>query len=179
MMKLLGGGEGGVCRCGVGVCKGWTEGREGDGRCGLATRYLAPPPPPPSRPLPSIAALPPVTGVMQGSGVGRLGYTGVLWVDRCLQSIGGKVERVGVDMVQHHDVQTPPPPPHPHPPTAWCLRRPPRERRIPGSNPTCDGIFPRSSHTSDLIIGTPVATLPGAWRYRVSAGTGWPGVSIL
>ena len=30
-----------------------------------------------------------------------------------------------------------------------------------------------------LKIGTPVATLPGAWRYRVSAGTGWPGVSIL
>ena len=25
----------------------------------------------------------------------------------------------------------------------------------------------------------PVATLPGAWRYRVSAGTGWPGVGIL
>ena len=25
----------------------------------------------------------------------------------------------------------------------------------------------------------PVATLPGAWRYRVSAGTGWPSVSIL
>ena len=36
-----------------------------------------------------------------------------------------------------------------------------------------------SSHTSDLRIGTPVATLPGAWRYRVSAGTGRPGVSIL
>ena len=30
-----------------------------------------------------------------------------------------------------------------------------------------------------LKIGTPVATLPGAWRYRVSAWTGWPGVSIL
>ena len=28
-------------------------------------------------------------------------------------------------------------------------------------------------------IGTPVATLPGAWRYRVSAGIGRPGVSIL
>ena len=28
-------------------------------------------------------------------------------------------------------------------------------------------------------IGTPVATLPGAWRYRVSDGTGRPGVSIL
>ena len=36
-----------------------------------------------------------------------------------------------------------------------------------------------SSHTSDLKIGIPVATLPGAWRYRVSAGTGRPGVSIL
>ena len=39
--------------------------------------------------------------------------------------------------------------------------------------------FPGSSHTSDLKSSTPVATLPGAWRYRVSAGTGWPGVSIL
>ena len=39
--------------------------------------------------------------------------------------------------------------------------------------------FLGSSHTSDLKIGTLVATLPGAWRYRVSAGTGWPGVSIL
>ena len=26
---------------------------------------------------------------------------------------------------------------------------------------------------------TPVATLPGAWHYRVSAETGWPSVSIL
>ena len=49
----------------------------------------------------------------------------------------------------------------------------------PESNPACTGIFPGSSHTSDLRIGTPVATLPGAWRYRVSAGTGRPGVSIL
>ena len=24
-----------------------------------------------------------------------------------------------------------------------------------------------------------MAVLPGAWRYRVSAGTGWPGISIL
>ena len=32
---------------------------------------------------------------------------------------------------------------------------------------------------SDLKIGTPVATLPGTWPYRVSAGTGRPGVSIL
>ena len=30
--------------------------------------------------------------------------------------------------------------------------------------------FPGLSHTRDLKIGTPVATLPGAWRYRVSAG---------
>ena len=36
-----------------------------------------------------------------------------------------------------------------------------------------------SSHTSDSKIGTPVATLPGAWHYRVSTGTGRPCVSIL
>ena len=39
--------------------------------------------------------------------------------------------------------------------------------------------FYGSSPTSDLKIGTPGATLPGAWRYRVSALTGWPGVSVL
>ena len=38
--------------------------------------------------------------------------------------------------------------------------------------------FSGSSHTSDFKIGTPVATLPGAWCYRVSAGTGRPGVSV-
>ena len=59
------------------------------------------------------------------------------------------------------------------------VRRPPRKRKILGSNPACAGIFSGSSHTSDLKIGTPVATLPGAWRYRGSAGTGGPGVSIL
>ena len=64
-------------------------------------------------------------------------------------------------------------------PTAEWLRRPPRDREIRGSNPACAGIFSGSSHISDLKIGTPVATLPGAWRYRVSDGTGWPGVSIL
>ena len=59
------------------------------------------------------------------------------------------------------------------------VRRPPRERKIPGSNPAGGVIFSGSSQTSDLKIGTPVATLPGAWCYRVSAGTGRPGVSIL
>ena len=59
-------------------------------------------------------------------------------------------------------------------PPRW-LRRPPRERKIPGSNPAYAGIFSGSSSTSDLKTGY----LPGAWRYRVSAGTGWPGVSIL
>ena len=39
--------------------------------------------------------------------------------------------------------------------------------------------FSGSSHTSDFKICAPVATLPGAWCYRVSAGTGRPGVSIL
>ena len=59
------------------------------------------------------------------------------------------------------------------------VRRPPRERKVLGSNPACAGIFSGSSHTSDLNIGTPVATLPGTWRYRVSAGTGRPGISKL
>ena len=39
--------------------------------------------------------------------------------------------------------------------------------------------FSGSSHASDLQIGTPVATLPRARHYWVSAGTGRPGVSIL
>ena len=59
------------------------------------------------------------------------------------------------------------------------VRRPPRGRKIPGSNPACAGIFSGSSHTCDSKIGTPGATLPGAWRHRVSTGTGRPGVSIL
>ena len=37
------------------------------------------------------------------------------------------------------------------------------------------GAFSMPSYASDL--STAVATLPGAWRFRVSAG--WPGVSIL
>ena len=59
------------------------------------------------------------------------------------------------------------------------VRRPPRERKIPGLNPACARIFSGSSHTSSSKICTPVATLPGAWHYRVCARTGRPGVSIL
>ena len=39
--------------------------------------------------------------------------------------------------------------------------------------------FSGLSHTRDFKICTPVATLPGAWHYRVRAGTGRPGVIIL
>ena len=39
--------------------------------------------------------------------------------------------------------------------------------------------FSGSSHASDLKIGTPVATLPGTWHYRVSPWTSRSGVSIL
>ena len=36
-----------------------------------------------------------------------------------------------------------------------------------------------SEKARSTAIGTLVVTMPGAWRYWVSAGTGWPGVSIL
>ena len=42
-----------------------------------------------------------------------------------------------------------------------------------------DGDVSWLNKTSGLKISTPVATLPDTWRYRVSAGTGWSGVSIL
>ena len=41
----------------------------------------------------------------------------------------------------------------------------------------CESFFSGSSQSSDLRIGSPVATLRGAWRYMVSAVTGRPGVS--
>ena len=59
------------------------------------------------------------------------------------------------------------------------VRRLPREQKVPGLNPACAGFFSGSGHTSDLKIGTPVATQPGAWHYRVSAGTGRLGLSIV
>ena len=40
-------------------------------------------------------------------------------------------------------------------------------------------LFTGSSRTSGLTIGTTVVTLQGAWHYRVSAGTGRAGASIL
>ena len=46
-------------------------------------------------------------------------------------------------------------------------------------DPGIDPRFARSGHISGLQSGTVVASLPGVWRYRVSAGTGWSGVSIL
>ena len=61
---------------------------------------------------------------------------------------------------------------------SYCIERE-REQQIRGSIPACAiGFSSGSSHTSDLEIGIPVANLPCAWRYRGSAGTGWPGVSI-
>ena len=66
-----------------------------------------------------------------------------------------------------------------------------RTFRWPGGDVSAWGAVDLSSipaFAADLLTGpvtpvteelvTPVATLPGAWRYRVSAGTGWPGVSI-
>ena len=49
----------------------------------------------------------------------------------------------------------------------------------PGFESSMRRYFFGSSHTTDLKLGTSVATLPAAWHYRVSAGTGRPGVSIV
>ena len=51
--------------------------------------------------------------------------------------------------------------------------------QAPGVIGSVLGLVGLVSAYCDLNIDTPVATLAGAWRYRVSAGTGWPGVSIL
>ena len=60
------------------------------------------------------------------------------------------------------------------------VRGPPRERQtwVRFTLFALD-LFPWSSHTSDLKTGTPEDTLSGAWRYKVSAGTGWSVVSIM
>ena len=70
---------------------------------------------------------------------------------------------------------------HPNNMRNACQGRPPVGLVVKASASRAEGpgIFPGSSHTSDLKIGTPVTALPGAWRYSVSAGAGWPGVSIL
>ena len=58
---------------------------------------------------------------------------------------------------------------------AKWLRCPSRDRQTRFHN----GSFSRSSHTGDFKIGTPAATLPGAWLYWVSVGTDLPGVDML
>ena len=53
------------------------------------------------------------------------------------------------------------------------------ETEDPGFESRLQQDFFPSSHTSDVNIGTPVATLPGILHYRASAGTGQPGASTL
>ena len=56
---------------------------------------------------------------------------------------------------------------------------PPLRPEDPGFESRLQWDFSRPSQTNDLKIGIPVATLPGAWPHRVSAGTGQPSVNIL
>ena len=58
-------------------------------------------------------------------------------------------------------------------------RCPPQEQQTRGSITAFLVVGFQARLYQRLQIGTPVATLPGAWRYRVSTGTGWPSVSIL
>ena len=54
-----------------------------------------------------------------------------------------------------------------------CLGGPMAKRSPPPPPPPPP--FPWLSPTRDLKTGSLVATLPGTWHYRVSAGTGWAG----
>ena len=64
------------------------------------------------------------------------------------------------------------------PPRCLAVKASASKAEDPGFESRFRWDFPGSNHTSDFKIGTPVATLPGAWRYRISVGTGRPGVSI-
>ena len=99
---------------------------------------------------------------------------------------------------------TPPPPPSPPQPLSPPPPPPPPKKQpiesealgtkvlmVVVSMTPCDRLFQSdgfhlesggpvtTGHTSDLNSGTQMATLSGAWHFRVSSGTGRPGVSIL
>ena len=59
------------------------------------------------------------------------------------------------------------------------IKAPDAGAKDPGFESHLQQGFSGMSHTSDLKIGTPEATLPGTWHYRVIAWTGRPSVSIL
>ena len=63
--------------------------------------------------------------------------------------------------------------------TALVVKASASRAEDPGFESRFQWDFSGSSHTSDFKIGTPVATLLGAWHYRVSAGTGRLSVNIL
>ena len=86
---------------------------------------------------------------------------------------------------------SPPPPPRPSQPThalsspsllcvSWMLDYATSGAGLSVSVPyKPPNILRVCNYDSDLKIGTPVATLPDAWRYRVGTGTGRPGANIL
>ena len=63
-------------------------------------------------------------------------------------------------------------------PPHWCSVKASASRAADlGSIPLSFWAYSSSSHANDLDIGSPVATLPGARRFR--AETGWPSISML
>ena len=62
---------------------------------------------------------------------------------------------------------------------AEWLGRPPQEWHTRVRFPLLSvGIFTGLSRPRDLTTGTPMVTLPSAWRDRVSTGSGWPSIHI-
>ena len=74
---------------------------------------------------------------------------------------------------------SPPPPPPPPPLAGLVVKASTSGAEHPGFESRLRWDFSGSSHTSGLQIGTQMSAPPGAWRFRVSAGTGRSGVSIL
>ena len=72
-----------------------------------------------------------------------------------------------------------PPSCHHHHLVVWVVKVSTLRAADLGFNSRLHWDFSGLSHTINFNIDSPVATLPGAWCYRVTAGAGWPSVSIL
>ena len=111
-------------------------------------------------------------------------WCGVVWCFIGHANARGVANKVCVYCLKAVNLSPHPHTPHPPPREPYRLdglvdKASASRAEDPGFESRLRRDFSGSSHTSDSKIGFSVATLPGAWRYRVSTGTGRPGVNIL